>query len=96
MPNQPDSKSAKVRLLLAKGLPAGDIARQVGCTVGLVYNVKSRMGKPAASPQPPQTAGSWTPKVLDQIVAVVQRNEQERLRLRTTLEKVAQVIAQVL
>ena len=95
MPSQPDSKSAKVRQLLAKGLPAGDIARQVGCTVGLVYNVKSRMGK--SSPQrPPLAADSWTPQVLDQIVAVVQRSEQERLRLRATLEKIARVIAQVL
>ncbi len=95
MPSQPDSKSAKVRQFLAKGLPAGDIARQVGCTVGLVYNVKSHMGKPATQRRQ-LAAGSWTPQVLNQIVAVVQRSEQERLRLRATLEKIAQVIAQVL
>lgn len=38
------SKSGQVRALLATGMSAGDIAKKVGCTVGLVYNVKSTSG----------------------------------------------------
>lgn len=42
---QPDasSKSGKIRELLAKGMKPSDIAKEVGATPALVYNVKARM-----------------------------------------------------
>ena len=47
---QPDasSKSGKIRELLATGMSASEIARKIGCTPALVYNVKARQsGGPA-------------------------------------------------
>jgi hypothetical protein len=92
-----DSKSARVRELLAQGVGAADIARQVGCTVSLVYDVKSRMGgaalrRPAHAPQL-RSNGSCS---LDDFIETVRRSERERQRLRATLQAVARVIAEVL
>jgi hypothetical protein len=90
-----DSKSARVRELLARGVAAGEIARQVGCTVGLVYNVKSRMGRTLPRPRPRQLSGHATTGI-DEFIATVRRSEQERQRLRATLEAVGRLVAQVL
>jgi hypothetical protein len=92
-----DSKSARVRELLARGVGATDIARQVGCTVGLVYNVKSRMGgaalrRPARASQLRSNGSSN----LDDFIETVRRSERERQRLHATLQAVARVIAEVL
>jgi DNA invertase Pin-like site-specific DNA recombinase len=38
------SKSGKIRELLKTGMSANEIAKKIGCTTGLVYNVKARMG----------------------------------------------------
>src|SRR5688572_19730764 len=40
-----ESKSGQIRELLKTGMSAADIAKKVGSTVGLVYNVKSTSGK---------------------------------------------------
>jgi hypothetical protein len=44
---KPDSvsKSGQVRELLKTGMSAADIAEKVGCTPGLVYNIKSTSGQ---------------------------------------------------
>lgn len=38
------SKSGKIRALLASGMSAAEIAKKVGCTPALVYNVKAKAG----------------------------------------------------
>ena len=97
----PSSKSGKVRALLATGMSAGDIAKRVGCTVGLVYNVKSTMGRsrgaPKRGPGRPQkvTAASGLDGIAG-IVDAVRTAERERAQLRGVLEKLQAVIAGVL
>ena len=92
------SKSARVRELLAAGAPAAAIAKEVGCTVGLVYNVKSRMGSATKR-------GPWRPRKvaspvavleIDSIVAEVQSSERERTRLRGALQRISTIISEVL
>jgi len=91
------AKSAQVRDLLGRGLAAADIAKRVGCTVGLVYNIRSRMGraKPrtAARGRPARNAQS---NGLDGIIESVRRTEQERRQLRAKLDAVAKIVADVL
>jgi hypothetical protein len=92
-----DSKSARVRELLARGLGAGDIARQVGCTVGLVYNVKSRMGDaPKRGPGRPPKARTPATVGIDDFIESIRRGEKERERLRAALQRVAALVAEVL
>src|SRR5688572_6890179 len=40
-----ESKSGRIRELLGSGMTAAEIAKKVGCTAALVYNVKSTAGK---------------------------------------------------
>lgn len=40
----PNSKSGQIRTLLESGMAVAEIAKKVGCTPGLVYNVKARLG----------------------------------------------------
>jgi len=91
------SKSSQVRDLLNTGMSAADIAKKVGCTVGLVYNVKSTSGTWAKR-------GRGRPRKVDNahvdgiagIVAAVQSSERERGRLRVALDRIQAVIADVL
>lgn len=65
---QPDasSKSGKIRELLAKGMKPSDIAKEVGATPALVYNVKARLsggagsggGKKRGPGRPPKAKGN--------------------------------------
>lgn len=88
-----DSKSAKVRELLSLGAPAADIAKQVGCTPALVYNVKARMGgggerKPGRPPKAaPMAAGN-----VDSFIAALRHGEAERERLHSALQRIAALI----
>lgn len=63
---QPDasSKFGKIRELLAKGMKPGDIAKEVGATPALVYNVKARLSGGSGSAKkrgpgrPPKAKGA--------------------------------------
>lgn len=95
------SKSAKVRELLALGAPASDIARQVGCTLGLVYNVKARMGRGGTAerkPGRPTKSQSLSTGTFDYstFLAGIRSSEEETQQLRATLERVAQMISNAL
>jgi hypothetical protein len=99
----PSSKSGQVRALLASGMSAGEIAKKVGCTVGLVYNVKSTMGKaggaPKRGPGRPRKAATSSASGLDGIAGIVEAvrtAERERSHLRGVLEKLQAVIADAL
>src|SRR5690606_8690715 len=46
------SKSERIRELLRTGMSASEIAKQVGCSVNLVYNVKAQGGGARSSSSP--------------------------------------------
>ena len=78
------SKSDKIRELLKTGMPAGAIAKQVGATTGLVYNVKSRMSGTGAArrtgrPQKSGSAKAPGANGLEQLVTAVQAADRERV-----------------
>jgi len=97
-PADASSKSGQVRELLKTGMSAADIAQKVGCTVSLVYNVKSTSGQPArrGPGRPRKVPTSASLNGIAEIVAAVQGGERERSRLRAALERVRAVIAEVL
>jgi hypothetical protein len=96
---QPDanSKSGKIRELLGTGMSASDIAKRLGCTTALVYNVKARMagGGPAKrrGPGRPPKVASMGMSGLDGILTAVKNSERERAQMRAALEKIQSVIA---
>src|SRR5262245_7767876 len=97
------SKSGKIRELLKTGMSPMDIAKKVGCTPALVYNVKARMAGPQkrGPGRPPKTAksakgGGTQLDGLSNLLAVVKGVEQERAMLRAALEKVQSVLAAAL
>lgn len=101
--NAASSKSAKVRELLATGMSPNDIAEKVGCTVGLVYNVKSTSGMTGKGvskrgPGRPRTVDAPTasPDGIAGIVSMVQHGERERSRMRAALERIQGILADVL
>ena len=96
------SKSGQIRSLLATGASVGDIAKKVGCSTNLVYNVKARMGgagqkrgpgRPpkAATPVPTANLGS-----IESIIAVVKNAEQQRAQLHGVLVRIQQMVAAAL
>ena len=92
-----DSKSARVRELLAAGESVAAIAERVGCKVGLVYNVKSRMnGLPKRGPGRPRKATSTAATELDGFIESIRGSERERQRLHAALQRISAIISEVL
>jgi hypothetical protein len=99
---QPDanSKSGKIRELLGTSMSASDIAKKLGCTTALVYNVKARMGGspakrgPGRPPKAASTGGSFDG--LSGILDAVKNSERERAQMRAALERIQAVIADAL
>jgi hypothetical protein len=97
-----NSKSGKIRSLLASGMSPGDIAKKVGCTPALVYNVRaraegggsSRKGKRGGRRGRP--AGKGFDGGLSSLVDAVQATDRERTMLRSTLERIQTLIGQAL
>lgn len=94
----PTSKSGKIRELLSTGMSAAEIAKKVGCTVALVYNIKSKAGgsgnqvtksKPGRKPA---AASSIAGGDLEAILTAVKNAERERVQMRAALEKIAAII----
>lgn len=85
------SKSGQIRALLTTGLTVADIAKKVGCTPALVYNVKARVEKPAKrGPGRPRKAEAPAMAGFDGIagiVAAVQASERERAKLQAALQR---------
>ena len=103
-----NSKSGQIRTLLAEGMAPADIAKKLGCTPALVYNVKARAadggaksagakrkpGRPAKA-KPAATKGAAASSSLDGISAIldaVKNSETERKQLRAALERIETVI----
>jgi len=91
------SKSDQVRALLATGMSAADIAKKVGCSMPLVYIIKSSMGKAGKrGPGRPRKVSTSGMDGLEGIVAAVKNTERERTQLRGALEKIQAVLADAL
>ena len=91
------SKSGQVRALLKTGMSAADIAKKVGCTTGLVYNLKSTGGGGKRGPgRPRQTTPGATLDGIAGIVAVVKNSEMQRSQMRGALERIQAIIADAL
>ncbi len=105
---QPDasSKSGQIRTLLQSGMSAGDIAKKLGCTPSLVYNVKARVGgaKKRGPGRPPKAnasakSGGRAAAPIDGIAGIleaVRNSERERAQLRSALEKMQAILADIL
>ena len=97
----PSSKSGRIRALLSSGMSANEIAKKVGATPGLVYAVKSSMGKSKSTGtrgpgRLSKSAVSVGMDGLDSILAAVKSSERDRIAMRAALEKIQGVIADVL
>ena len=86
-------------------MPPVEIAKKVGCTPALVYNVKSRMGDaPKRGPgRPPKTPTTTTSRTttrtatisgdLDTCIAAIRGSVKENEQLRATLQRLATLIS---
>ena len=91
------SKSDQVRALLATGMSATDIAKKVGCSMPLVYIIKSQMGK-AGKRGPGRPSKTAAPRMdsIESIVAAVKNSERERAQMRGALERIQGILADAL
>ena len=97
------SKSGKIRELLKTGMKPADIAKKVGCTPALVYNVKAKAGgggRKKRGPGRPKAANAKAASNagdgLSAILAAVKGSEQDRVRMRSALKKIQAVVADAL
>lgn len=104
-PVDPNSTSGKIRTLLGTGMAPGDIAKKLGCKPGLVYGVKASMaggrnrkksGRGPGRPPKAKAASTGTMDNLSSILDMVKRNEAERTRLLSALQKVAAAVREAL
>jgi hypothetical protein len=100
-----NSKSGKIRALLQSGMSPGDIAKKVGCTPALVYNVRARAGGGGPRRKGRRGGGGRGRgrgrggkgfDGLSGLVEAVQQSDRERGMLRSTLERIQTLISQAL
>jgi hypothetical protein len=99
----PSSKSGQIRELLGSGMSAGDIAKKLGCTPALVYNVKARLGGgggkkrgPGRPPKAKASSGGGGLDGLGGILEAVRNTEREREAMRSALEKIQALVSAAL
>jgi hypothetical protein len=93
------SKSGQVRELLKSGMAPMDIAKKVGCTPGLVYNVKSSLSggsKKAGRPKKTALPVANGFAGLDSIIHAVRTTQADLGRYRTALERIGSMLSEVL
>jgi hypothetical protein len=97
-----NSTSGKIRTLLASGMEPGEIAKKLGCTPSLIYNVKARMAgggnkaKRGPGRPPKSSAPAAAVDGLAGIVDMVRKSEAERARLHAALTKMAAILREAL
>jgi transposase len=102
-----NSKSGQIRALLGSGMSTADIAKKVGCTTALVYNVKSAAGgsgKRSPGKRSPGKRGPGRPRRaaaagfdgLNDILAAVQQGEKQRTQMRAALERIQALVSDAL
>lgn len=83
-------------------MSAGEIAKKLGCTPALVYNVKARMAGGGAKKRGPgrppkaKAAGGGNLDGLGGILEAVRNTERERTALRGALEKIQALVSAAL
>src|SRR4030095_16746518 len=82
----PSSKSGRIRALLGSGMSASQIAKKVGATPALVYNVKAAMGKAGGAPKrgpgrPRRVAATSGLDNIAGILDAVKNSERERTHM---------------
>ena len=94
----PSSQSGKVRNLLGSGMSAAEIAKKVGCTVALVYNIKSKAAGRTKTKRGrnPAAAGTIASSDLGAILTAVKNADNERTQMRAALEKIRTLIDEAL
>ena len=100
-PVQAASKSARIRELLGSGMSAADIAKRVGSTTALVYNIKSSMNGSAGAPRrgpgrPRKNVGDAGLDGIAGIMDAVKNSERDKARMRQALERIRMVLADAL
>lgn len=107
-PRDDSSKSGQVRELLKTGMHPAEIAAKVGCTVGLVYNVRlrsERRTRPAPSHAPKAAAAPSRPSKataapsldgLASVLEAIQDSQREGARMRAVLERLRTMLQGVL
>jgi hypothetical protein len=92
------SKSGQVRELLKSGMAPMDIAKRIGCTPGLVYNVKSSLsgGAKDVGRQRKNTLPASNGVGFDSILDAVRNTEAQLGRYRTALERINTMLREVL
>lgn len=97
-----NSTSGKIRTLLASGMEPSDIAKKLGCSASLIYNVKARMSgggkKSGRGPGRPPKARTQSGSMdgLAGIVDMVKRSDAERERLHAALTKISAILRDAL
>ena len=76
-------------------MTAAEIAKKVGCTVALVYNIKAKSAEASTAKgnrgrKPASTKAASGD--LNSILTAVKNAEMERLKMRAALEKISAVI----
>lgn len=96
---QPDasSKSGQIRELLKTDITVAEIAKKLGCTPALVYNVKARMAKGSkrGPGRPPKSAAAGFDGIAG-ILDAVKNSERERSQLRAALERIQSLVSDAL
>jgi transposase-like protein len=94
-----NSKSGKIRELLKTGASASDIAKKLGCTPALVYNVKARMsggggggGAKRGPGRPRKSASGSSMDGLSGILEMVKNSDRERSAMRSALERIQALV----
>lgn len=79
-------------------MSVSDIAKKLGCTPALVYNVKARVaGKKKGRPgRPAKGKAAAGLDGLSGILEMVKNSERERAQLRGALEKIQSILADAL
>lgn len=97
---QPDasSKSGQIRELLKTDISVAEIAKKLGCTPALVYNVKARLAKGGkrGPGRPAKVARSAGLDGIAGILDAVKNTERERTALRSALERIQAMVADAL
>ena len=94
-----NSKSGQIRELLKTDMSVSDIAKKLGCTPALVYNVKARAaggGVKKRGPGRPPKAANTGIDGLSGILDAVKNSERERTQLRGALARIQTILADAL
>lgn|SRR5690606_22777317 len=98
------SKSERIRELLRTGMSASEIAKQVGCSVNLVYNVKAQGGGARRPGRPPgrgkgvrkaRSVAASRASGVQGLVATLQEQAREHERLVRALGRIREILDEI-